>query len=119
MTCEVSRSLKKERKKQKKGKRARGSCYRWWVRFSWVQEQLSFSLVVQSSCEPGSQALTLCVQAISEPGQISKAGERVPFFMGYWEYLISDYSEIKMLPVLPSHCVFYYGVRTWSKGAFQ
>lgn len=49
-----------------------------------------------------SQALRLCVQAISEPGQISKDGERVLFFMGYWKYLISDYSEIMMLCV----CVF-------------
>lgn len=42
-----------------------------------------------------SQALRLCVQAISEPGQVSKDGERVLFFMGLWEYLINITQKLR------------------------
>lgn len=61
------------------------------------------------------------VQAITESGQTPKDGERVLFFVGYWEHLINNYSEIKMLSVLPSHCRFGHGVRTWNrvKGNFS
>lgn len=61
-----------------------------------------------------SQALRLCVQAISEPGQISKDGERVLFFMGYWEYLINITQKLR-------YCLFclvtVFLIMVWEHGA--
>lgn len=110
-----SKQLLKRREKIKRKKRARGSYYRWWVRFIRVPQQLGFSLVIPSSCKPGFSGTETVFMFKPLANQVKYLRVESSFFGGLRQHLINSYSEIKMLSVLPSHCIFGHGVRTWSR----
>lgn len=88
-----------------------------------MPQQLGFSLVAQSSCKPGfsgTETVFVFKPLVNQVKHLRMESEFF-FLVGYWEHLINNYSEIKMLSVLPRYCSFGHDVRAWSrvKGNFS